>query len=1426
MNKTSKISLKLAISMILSSPSVYANPTGAEIINGQVSIDNSIPGVMSITNSPNAIINWQGFSINQNEISRFIQQNGQSALLNRVIGQNPSEILGQLVSNGRVFLINPNGMVFGANSIVNTQGLLASTLNLSNDDFLSGNYHFSASNSAGNILNEGIIRAGVDGNIILIAPNIDNNGSIQTEGGKITLAAGEELVLTNLDEPEIKFQIQAPENQVLNLGKVLTEGGAIELFAGTISHSGELSTNSIEIDQQGQIRLIAQQDINLTASSITSVNNTVGDAGDIEIKSLEGTTLVAGQVSAVNEQEAGGHIEILGHHVGLVEHAHISASGVSGGGDVLIGGDYKGGNPEVMNAEATYVGEQVSIKADAVTSGDGGKVIVWANETTRVHGSISVTGGAEFGNGGFVETSGHYLEVTSTPDASAINGLGGAWLLDPYNITISDDDTSNNTNIPNFTPTDNSSVIEHDDIQDALSANIDVTIDTGVDGAEDGNVTFDYYILHSLRPGDSPTLTVNAAGSIIFDMSGFNDGYIDTYTTSAGATLNINLNADTDNNGNGGIFLNGSYIDNTGDTNLTTGSGAISLGAGGYIRVRTVGDITLQADDLILSTTSFISSDTGNVTITPYSTTQDIHIGNTGTGDLAITETELGLITAADTLTIGRSTDTGTLTIANGTALTSAVLNINTLSLKNGNIVIDESINFSTENENLNLTARNLIDINASVTTGNGLFNINSPTVNLNPASGTIVINGDISTNTINLDGLGKYDLLKSYTLNAVNHSSGDLQSSNGSLQTITNGYNWSGGAFNNTLTISGDSYISSGVTLTSTLDNYGSLTWNSGDIIGSTGNINNNVAATFSINSDNSFDGAFTNNGTLTKTAGSGTTDFIGIFASNTGIVNADSGTLSFSNGYSQTTGVTSLAGGNITDLEGVTNINAGNLTGDGTFNTSTLNINSSAIFTPGDSFIATGTINNLGVVTKSGGGLLQFSNPFNNLNGGVVNLINGTLDLNNAANTYDGAFNISSGTLLGISNNSGGNLLFSSSASVNGAGNVIFGQSGGGQVAFNTGSVYNISGKTTLLDGSLIFNTPAVTGDLGLLGGSGISGTGTVTTNGLFNWTTGGVVNNLTANGNTIVSGNVILGGTFDNNGTLTWNAGNISGSTGIFNNKAAAGFIIESNNLFEPTFINAGTLNKGVVTGVSQFISPFNNIGTVNVNTGTISFENGYSQTTGLTNLDGGNISDLLGVTNFDGGLLKGSGTFTTGLLNINSGAMFAPGSSPGMFNVEGDLLLAGTTFVEIQGLNQGTQYDFINVTGNVLLRGGLDVTTTAFPGQAFGDAFDIIRANGAISGSFANSQFNNGFNYGHLITSIPTYTLFASLQDVVETSIIIISSSGIRLTDPIIGILQPAINSSLPYESATIDGAFGMDDSDKAIIIVPNILKQCI
>ena len=114
----------LALALVLGAESAQGNPTGASVVSGQVYF-NSQGNFLSITNTPGSIINWRGFSIGSSEIVRFLQQSASSSVLNRVTGIDPSVILGALQSNGRVFLINPNGILFGAGAQIDVAGLVA-----------------------------------------------------------------------------------------------------------------------------------------------------------------------------------------------------------------------------------------------------------------------------------------------------------------------------------------------------------------------------------------------------------------------------------------------------------------------------------------------------------------------------------------------------------------------------------------------------------------------------------------------------------------------------------------------------------------------------------------------------------------------------------------------------------------------------------------------------------------------------------------------------------------------------------------------------------------------------------------------------------------------------------------------------------------------------------------------------------------------------------------------------------------------------------------------------------------------------------------------------------------------------------------------------------------------------------------------------
>src|SRR3954464_13364518 len=207
--------ITLAVSAALGTEVVHAAPTGAVVVSGQVGFSQQ-GKTLSITNTPGAIINWRTFSIGKDETTRFIQQSASSAVLNRVTGGNPSQILGALQSNGRVFLINPNGILFGAGAQIDTAGLVASTLNLSNQDFLAGRLRFTDTPGAGSVRNQGEIRTN-GGPVYLIAPNVENNGIITTPGGEIILAAGKSVQLVDPQTPDMRIEMTAPENQAVNL---------------------------------------------------------------------------------------------------------------------------------------------------------------------------------------------------------------------------------------------------------------------------------------------------------------------------------------------------------------------------------------------------------------------------------------------------------------------------------------------------------------------------------------------------------------------------------------------------------------------------------------------------------------------------------------------------------------------------------------------------------------------------------------------------------------------------------------------------------------------------------------------------------------------------------------------------------------------------------------------------------------------------------------------------------------------------------------------------------------------------------------------------------------------------------------------------------------------------------------------------------
>ncbi|HSM98798.1 MAG TPA: filamentous hemagglutinin N-terminal domain-containing protein, partial [Gallionella sp.] len=283
-----------AVLLALSVQAAQANPVGGNVVNGSASFSTS-GNTLTVTNTPGTIINWQGFSIGSSEATYFAQQSSSSTVLNRVVGNDPSNVLGRLGSNGRVFLVNPNGILFGAGAIVDVAGLVASTLNLSDADFLAGNYHFTAVPGAANVSNAGNITSQDNGQIYLIAPNVENTGVITAPNGEILLAAGSSVDLVNTNDPNLRVSITAPAGDATNIGQLIASSGSLGLFGTVVRNSGIANADSATMEG-GRIVFKASQRVEAggTISAQGAGGGTISMLADMQ----SGTVSVSGTLDA------------------------------------------------------------------------------------------------------------------------------------------------------------------------------------------------------------------------------------------------------------------------------------------------------------------------------------------------------------------------------------------------------------------------------------------------------------------------------------------------------------------------------------------------------------------------------------------------------------------------------------------------------------------------------------------------------------------------------------------------------------------------------------------------------------------------------------------------------------------------------------------------------------------------------------------------------------------------------------------------------------------------------------------------------------------------------------------------------------------------------------------------------------------------
>jgi filamentous hemagglutinin family protein len=407
--------------VLLSAPVSAQSITAAQDGTGTVVTSNGQQ--FNITGGTQAGANlfqsFQQFGLTQGQIANFISQPNIQNVLGRVVGGDPSVINGliQLTGgNSNLYIMNPAGVIFGSNASLNVPASFTATtangiqvgngwfgMNSSASDLknLTGTpnaFSFTSSTTAlpqgqtsGVIVNQGNLVTSQGQNITLVGGIVINTGTISTPNGNINIVA----------VPDGKYVRITPEGGVLSL----------------------------------DLPIATQQELGNT-TLITGVDLPKLLAGSgIVAPSQKGTAIISGNLNVSGNN--GGNIQVLGNSVSLAS-AKLDASGINGGGTVLIGGDYQG-TGTTPKAQTTTVDTNSFINADALTSGNGGKVVVWSDGTTIFDGKITAQGGTQGGNGGLIETSGkNNLVVGNNAKVStfAPQGKIGTWMLDPTSITV------------------------------------------------------------------------------------------------------------------------------------------------------------------------------------------------------------------------------------------------------------------------------------------------------------------------------------------------------------------------------------------------------------------------------------------------------------------------------------------------------------------------------------------------------------------------------------------------------------------------------------------------------------------------------------------------------------------------------------------------------------------------------------------------------------------------------------------------------------------------------------------------------------------------------------------------------------------------------------------------------------------------------
>ena len=419
----------LLVAAVLNPVGSFANPTGANVTGGAATVSGQGTSRVTIDQSSDrAFIEWNSFSVAKGESVRFNQPSASSVTANKVVGIAPSEILGAISANGRIILINPNGVFFGKGSTVDAAGLIATTLDLDKDSFLAGGKlkFSSASDRTASVVNEGTLTISDAGLGALVAPHVRNSGALVADLGTAVLASGKAFTVDFAGDGLITFALgegiastlvgadgQPLKAQVEQAGEitagrvVLSAAAAREVVNQSVNVSGLVRAGSAGRNADGSISLRGANSVAVESTAVLAA-----PAGSIVLDA--DSVKVAGNLFARS-------LQLTGDHVAVLTGAALS----SDGGSILVGGDWQGSNG-VRQAITTRLAAGATIDA-----GQGGVAVLWSDITNA--DSVTTVAGTVRALGGRIETSGNLLELPGLVQA----GAGGTWLIDPTNVTIS-----------------------------------------------------------------------------------------------------------------------------------------------------------------------------------------------------------------------------------------------------------------------------------------------------------------------------------------------------------------------------------------------------------------------------------------------------------------------------------------------------------------------------------------------------------------------------------------------------------------------------------------------------------------------------------------------------------------------------------------------------------------------------------------------------------------------------------------------------------------------------------------------------------------------------------------------------------------------------------------------------------------------------